>query len=84
MVNLYQNKIPIYEIISGASIAVAALLLIVPGFITDTLGFLMLVPISRKFLISSFVNKQKNSTHQTEGNILDGEIIKKEKNKNEL
>ena len=84
MVNLYQNKIPIYEIISGASIAVAALLLIVPGFITDTLGFLMLVPISRKFLISLLINRRKNSTHQTEENVLDGEIIKKEKNKNEL
>ena len=84
MVNLYQNKIPIYEIISGASIAVAALLLIVPGFITDTLGFLMLVPISRKFLIRSLVNRQKNSAHQTDENVLDGEIIKKEKNKNEL
>jgi len=44
MVNLYQNKMPIYEIISGASIALAAFLLIVPGFFTDFVGFLLLIP----------------------------------------
>ena len=41
MTSLYQNKAPIYEMISGASIAIAAVLLILPGFITDTLGFLL-------------------------------------------
>ena len=41
VMNLYQNKIPIYEIVSGASIAIAALLLIIPGFFTDTIGFLL-------------------------------------------
>ena len=48
--SLYQNKAPIYEIISGASIAVAALLLIIPGFLTDTIGFLILIPLSRNIL----------------------------------
>jgi len=43
ILNLYQNKIPIYEIISGASIAIAALFLIIPGFFTDTIGFLLLM-----------------------------------------
>ena len=47
--NLYQNKAPIYEIMSGASIAIAALLLIFPGFLTDIVGFLLLIPFSRKF-----------------------------------
>ena len=49
--SLYQNKAPIYEIISGASIAVAALLLIIPGFLTDAIGFLLLIPLSRNILL---------------------------------
>ena len=57
--NLYQNKIPIYEIISGASIGIAALLLIIPGFITDILGFLILIPITRKILINLLIKKKK-------------------------
>ena len=48
MINLYQNKTPIYEIMSGASIAIAAFLLIVPGFFTDFIGFLLLIPFTRK------------------------------------
>ena len=64
--NLYQNKIPIYEIISGASIAIAALLLIVPGFFTDTIGFLLLIPLTRKILINFFVKKNKISNKDKE------------------
>ena len=52
VVNLYLNKTPVYEMISGASIAMAAVLLIVPGFITDTIGFLLLLPFTRAFLIN--------------------------------
>jgi UPF0716 protein FxsA len=48
MTNLYQNKMPVYEIMSGASIAVAALLLIIPGFFTDLIGLLLLIPFTRK------------------------------------
>ena len=55
VMNLYQNKIPIYEMLSGASIALAALFLIIPGFFTDTLGFLLLIPLTRKILISAFL-----------------------------
>ena len=51
MVNLYQNKMPIYEMMSGASIAIAALLLILPGFFTDIIGFLLLIPFTRKILV---------------------------------
>ena len=52
-INIYQNKLPIYEILSGASIAIAAVLLITPGFFTDTMGFLLLIPITRKLLALS-------------------------------
>ena len=83
-INLYQNKIPIYEIISGASIAVAALLLIIPGFFTDTVGFLLLIPITRKILISSFVKKRNPKTNEKNTNILDGEIIEDKDKKDEL
>ena len=83
-INLYQNKIPIYEIISGASIAVAALLLIIPGFFTDTVGFLLLIPITRKILISFFVKKRNPKTNKKNTNILDGEIIEDKDKKDEL
>jgi UPF0716 protein FxsA len=58
MVNLYQNKMPVYEMMSGASIAIAALLLIIPGFFTDLIGFLLLIPFTRKiFFKLAFKNK---------------------------
>ena len=86
IVNLYQNKAPVYEMVSGASIAIAAVLLILPGFITDTLGFLLLFPITRKLLIGAWIKekyvKQKNNEEE---NIIDAEIIEEEKkDKNEL
>ncbi len=78
--NLYQNKIPIYEIISGASIGIAALLLIIPGFITDILGFLILIPITRKILINLLIKKKKNGfVNEGDKKILDGEIIEDKK-----
>ena len=49
--NIYQNKVPIYDLMSGASIACAALLLIIPGFFTDSIGFILLFPFSRKILL---------------------------------
>ena len=79
IMNLYQNKIPIYEMISGASIAIAALLLIIPGFFTDTIGFLILIPFTRKILISFFVKKQNISNRQEDKKTLDGEIIEDKK-----
>ena len=75
MVNLYQNKLPIYEIMSGASIAIAAVLLIIPGFFTDMIGFLLLIPFTRKMFFSFGLNykpKQKTYTHKK---TIDGEII---------
>ena len=84
MVNLYQNKLPLYEMISGASIAIAAMLLILPGFISDTIGFLLLFPLTRKLIISTwFKNKYKKKYKQDE-EIIDAEIIEEEKDKDEL
>ena len=84
IMNIYQNKIPIYEMISGASIAIAALLLIIPGFFTDTMGFLLLIPFTRKILISFFIKKKTTSKNQEDINTLDGEIIEDKNKKDEL
>ena len=84
MVNLYKNKIPFYEILSGASIAIAAVLLILPGFISDTIGFLFLIPLTRKIIINMWLrNKYKNNA-QNEADIIDAEIIEEKKEKDEL
>ena len=84
MINLYQNKLPFYEMISGASIAVAAILLILPGFISDTIGFLLLFPFTRKLIINLwFKNKFKNNNQHDE-KIIDAEIIEEKKDKDEL
>ena len=59
---LIKNEAPIYEIISSAAIAFAALLLIVPGFATDLLGFLLIFPLTRKLFFGKFIKKFKNET----------------------
>ena len=80
LVNLYQNKVPIYELISGASIAFAAVLLIIPGFLTDLIGFILLIPFTRRVLFKIiFKNKTTVDKHKEKINTVDGEIIKKEK-----
>ena len=81
--NLYKNKIPIYEIISGASIALAALFLIIPGFITDTIGFLLLIPYTRKIIINFFLVKNK-PLHDKKNDFIEGEITEDKKDKNDL
>ena len=78
--NLYQNKTPVYEIVSGASIAIAAFLLIIPGFFTDTLGFLLVIPLTRKIIISFFIKKNKRNFTKENTKIVDGEIIDDKKN----
>ena len=82
MINLYQNKLPINEIIAGATIGVAALLLIVPGFFTDLVGFLLLIPITRKIILKLILKNKKRDDGKTQSTIIDGEIV--EKNKDEL
>ena len=59
---LVKNELPAYEIISGAAIAFAALLLIIPGFATDLLGFLLIFPFTRKIMFGKFINKFKDDT----------------------
>ena len=59
---LIKNEAPIYEIISGAAIAFAALLLIIPGFATDFFGFLLIFPLTRKLIFGKIINKFKNET----------------------
>ena len=69
---LVKNEIPIYEIISGAALAFAALLLIIPGFLTDIIGFLLIIPATRKLFIKSISNKfnrRKNGGIIIEGTI---------------
>ena len=81
--NLYQNKVPVYELISGASIAIAALLLIIPGFFTDALGFILLFPFTRNMLFKLvFKNKSTIGEKKKNDKTIDGEIINK--NKDEL
>ena len=70
---LNKNQTPTYEVVSGAAIAFAALLLIIPGFITDTLGFLLIFPISRKFIFSKFTKKVKTKDNN-KNNFIDGEF----------
>ncbi len=80
IINLYQNKVPIYELISGASIAIAALLLIVPGFFTDLIGFLLLIPVTRNFILKSvFKNSTSINKAKKNNNTIDGEIVNKDK-----
>ena len=80
LVNLYQNRVPIYELISGASIAFAAVLLIVPGFLTDLIGFILLIPFTRRVLFKIiFKNKTTINKHKEKIDTIDGEIVKKEK-----
>jgi|TARA_B110000211_G_scaffold233937_1_gene301694 UPF0716 protein FxsA len=79
LVNSYQNKIPIYEMISGASIAIAVLLLIIPGFFTDTIGFLLLIPFTRKILIGLLIKKNERKNTRENNNTVDGEIIENKK-----
>ena len=86
LLNIYRNKIPFYEIISGASIGIAAIFLILPGFITDAIGFLLLFPFTRRLIIGHWVANKQNQNVSREEEIIDAEIIEdtKEKDKDEL
>ena len=72
---LVKNEMPVYEIISGAALAFAALLLIIPGFLTDLIGFLLIIPVTRKFFIkiisSKFNNKKVHNKDIIEGSFED-------------
>ena len=72
-IQIRNNKTPTYEMISGAAIAFAALLLIIPGFATDILGFLLIFPITRKIFFGKFVKKFKTKNTK-KNNFIDGEF----------
>ena len=84
MTNLYKNKIPFYEMFSGASIAIAAILLIIPGFISDTIGFLLLIPFTRKIIINFWLKNKYQKNKQNNEEVIDAEIIEKKNDKDEL
>ena len=70
-----KNKAPTYEMLSGAAIAFAALLLIIPGFATDIIGFFIIFPVSRKFLLEKNFVKFKNKKDETEkNNFIEGDF----------
>ena len=80
---LIKNEIPVYEIISGAALAFAALLLIIPGFLTDIIGFLLIIPITRKIFIKSISSKFKNKKVNNNEDIIEGNFEEVQRDKND-
>ena len=80
---LIKNEIPIYEIISGAALAFAALLLIIPGFLTDLIGFLLIIPITRKFFITFISSKLKNKKINNNEDIIEGSVDEIQQDQND-
>ena len=72
-IQLSKNEAPTYEMLSGAAIAFAALLLIIPGFATDIFGFLIIFPITRKFIFNKFTKKY-SSKENKRNNFIDGDF----------
>tara|TARA_B100001248_G_C27126412_1_gene338127 strand:- start:176 stop:601 length:426 start_codon:yes stop_codon:yes gene_type:complete len=73
MSQLIRNELPIYEIMSGATLAFASLLLILPGFATDIIGILLIIPITRRMILGKFF-KKKNYSKPKENNYIDGQF----------
>ena len=80
MSQMVKNEIPIYEIISGAALAFAALLLIIPGFATDLVGFLIIFPPTRYLLFKKFKNKHSDKKYDKE-DLIEGESEDIDENK---
>ena len=78
---LVKNEIPVYEIISGAALAFAALLLIIPGFLTDLVGFLLIIPVTRKIFINAISVKFKKKSNNKD--FIEGEFEDKSNDKKE-
>ena len=74
---LYKNQMPLFELMSGAALAIAAMLLIIPGFATDILGFLIIFPLTRKIIFKSFANTRKKKFHNKE-DLIEGEYEDKD------
>ena len=78
---LVQNELPIYEIISGATLAFAALLLIIPGFLTDIIGFLLIFPLTRKILIGN-ISSKFDKKQKVKENFIEGDFEEKDEKEN--
>ena len=74
---LYKNQMPLFELMSGAALAFAALLLILPGFATDVLGFLLIFPITRKLIFFLLAKKKKIKVHDKD-DLIEGEFVDKD------
>ena len=72
-IQLSRNQAPTYEVLSGAAIALAALLLIIPGFLTDILGFFLIFPLSRKLIFEKFIRKF-DVKKKEKNNFIEGEF----------
>ena len=71
---LSRNEAPTYQVLSGAAIAFAALLLIIPGFVTDVLGFVLIFPPSRKLIFKKVIKKKNSNRDKDEKEYIDGEF----------
>ena len=74
MSQIVKNEVPIYEIISGAALAFASILLIIPGFATDIFGILLVFPLTRKIFLSKFTKKFSKKDDRKEKNFIEGEF----------
>ena len=74
---LYKNQMPLFELMSGAALAVAAFLLILPGFATDLLGFLIIFPFTRKIIFNLFAKNKKNEVY-VKDDLIEGEYEDKD------
>ena len=78
---LFKNELPIYEVISGATLAFAAFLLILPGFATDLIGILLVVPFTRKIILGRIIKKNKFNFSKNK-NYIDGDYEELEEDDN--
>ena len=74
---LYKNRVPLFELMSGAALAVAAILLILPGFATDLFGFLIIFPFTRKIIFNLFAKNKKNEVY-VKDDLIEGEYEDKD------
>ena len=79
MNQLTNNQLPIYEMISGAALAFAAVLLIIPGFATDIIGFLLIIPFTRNLLFKFITKKYEKTKVSGEDDLIEGEYEDKDK-----
>jgi len=79
MNQLTNNQMPIYEMVSGAALAFAAVLLIIPGFATDIIGFLLIIPFTRNLLFKFITKKYKKTKVNGEDDLIEGEYEDKDK-----